>query len=200
MNVCYTAIFGDADILQDPKVITKGWKYICFTDQDFKSETYEIIKMEGDQWKSRELKTIPHRYFDYERVIWHDGCFTVNCNLDSLPVEFLVKHPFHNCAYDEIELCWQRGKETKEKLVRCRLELERINYPKNKGCYAMGIFGRGNSEVQNRLNESWWSIMQEFTVRDQIFFPYLVDAFDINPHKYTWEQALDLFYWHKHVK
>ena len=45
MKVIYTAIFGDYDTLKEPLVITPGWKYICYTDQDFESKVWEIKKV-----------------------------------------------------------------------------------------------------------------------------------------------------------
>jgi len=47
-GICYTVLSGDYDNLKNPKVVTPGWKYVCFTDQD---------NVKSDIWEIRDLPT-----------------------------------------------------------------------------------------------------------------------------------------------
>lgn len=47
----YTSIFGWYDVLNDPKKPIKDIKYICFTDKDYESDVWEIIKKKNTNIK-----------------------------------------------------------------------------------------------------------------------------------------------------
>ena len=41
-KVIYTAIIGGYDTLVEPDYKPEGWDFVCFTDKDLKSDTWEI--------------------------------------------------------------------------------------------------------------------------------------------------------------
>jgi hypothetical protein len=47
-KVIYTCIFGNYDLLRDPLIVNEKWDYICFTDQDIKSNVWIIEKITND--------------------------------------------------------------------------------------------------------------------------------------------------------
>jgi len=70
MKVIYTAITGNYDSLTVP-VISEGWKYICYTTEDIKSDVWEIVKVpkEKDSVKqARRIKIVPP--FKCECCLW----------------------------------------------------------------------------------------------------------------------------------
>ena len=86
----YTCITGKYDILRRPTIITKGWEYICFTDN--KSL---LNRKEYEGYKIRSLiidKYDPVRNARYQKIlapgiksnffIWHDANMRICCNLD----------------------------------------------------------------------------------------------------------------------
>ena len=42
-NVCYTVITNNYDTLKDPLVVSKDWRYVCFSDRGFKSKVWELL-------------------------------------------------------------------------------------------------------------------------------------------------------------
>lgn len=201
MNICFTAIFSNYDTLHDPLIVSDGWKYYCFTDQDFKSDIYQIIKMTPIQarFMDRYIKLNPHLFLpNHYRSIWHDGSFTVNCDLNTLHERFVIKHPLHDCVYKEIDLCLKLKKDSVAKLEKARTELLAIDWPKESGCFANGLIGRVNDLATQQMNALWWEYLNEFTIRDQIFAPYLYKKFELQYDVISWNKALEYFKWHKH--
>ena len=49
-KVVYTAIIGNYDELKEPKVISEGFDYVCFTDDvKLKSKVWKIIVVDNPQ-------------------------------------------------------------------------------------------------------------------------------------------------------
>ena len=72
------AIIGGYDTLNEPLVKPDGVDFVCFTDRDMESETWEIRKVtplyEDNTRTARKYKVLPHRWFsDYDVSIWLDG-------------------------------------------------------------------------------------------------------------------------------
>jgi hypothetical protein len=115
----YTAIFGDYDTLKEPLIITPGWKYICYTDQDFESKHWTIKKMlpiGTAQHTARRVKIYFQNYIDDEYSIFIDGSFIVNCNLNAWWRQFkpdmtCIRHPTRNCIYEEAQAVVKNGRK-----------------------------------------------------------------------------------------
>jgi hypothetical protein len=77
-KVIYTAIIGGYDTLVEPDYMPEGWDFVCFTDRDLESDTWEIRKtlpLYTDNTRTaRKHKLLAHRLFpDYEYSLWLDG-------------------------------------------------------------------------------------------------------------------------------
>ena len=44
-KVIYTAIIGGYDTLVEPDYKPEGWDFVCFTDNDIESKTWQIRKV-----------------------------------------------------------------------------------------------------------------------------------------------------------
>ena len=62
----YTSIFGGYDKLNENQYKMDGVDYLCFTDSDIKSDTWDVIKstpIYGDPNRNaKKYKILPHRY------------------------------------------------------------------------------------------------------------------------------------------
>ena len=101
-KVIYTAIFGDYDMLAEPKIITPGWDYICFTDREDMTVPIGFVQKDGQDTKqmifgkpkswdvryykpefgaskdARNIKINYHKFLpEYDLVIWIDGCIRI---------------------------------------------------------------------------------------------------------------------------
>jgi hypothetical protein len=84
------------------------------------------------------------------------------------------KHNEFDCAYQEIDACIERRKDTRENLEQARKELKRMKFPRNYGQAATGVLWRRNTESVREHAKLWWEFCQDFTLRDQVsFMPWL---------------------------
>lgn len=174
----YTAIFGPVDELKEPFVVTEGWKYICFTDQDFKSDVWEIRKVPvmpcGPQKTARFYKIMFP--IDDSESIWVDGTFFINVDLNKWWERFqypftTIKHPFDKCAYIESRSCIKLGKDALA--VKNQIDCYRkLRLPKDNGLIASGILMRKRTPLVMEFCKLWWQQVYMFSARDQIAFAF----------------------------
>jgi hypothetical protein len=77
-KVVYTAIIGGYDELVEIDNKPSDWDFVCFSDRDLKSDTWEIrnvIPLYSDNTRTaRKYKLLPHRWFPkYTYSLWLDG-------------------------------------------------------------------------------------------------------------------------------
>lgn len=187
-KVIYTAIFGSNDELKEPMLITPGWEYICFTDQDLKSDVWEIRKMlpreDGSARTARHIKINFHQYIQEENTIWIDASFIINCNLDEwwnrfVPPFTCIKHPDRNCFYQEAEAVISHGRDINEN-VKPQVDAYRtLGLPAHNGLIASGILMRCRIKEVIEFCELWWHHVLIGSIRDQLSWP-LVDWYKPN--------------------
>jgi hypothetical protein len=217
LKTIYTAIFGNYDDLKEPEVITKGWKYICFTDQDFKSDAWEIVKVPlmecGPAKTARYYKIMFHKHIESEFSIWIDGTFVINTNLNTWWKRFknpftAVKHPFDNCIYKDASACLESGRGEKSLLERQVALYKALNIPKNNGLIASGVLMRQNTKTVNKFCDTWWEQVKRWSNRDQIAYGYANWRHPgvINLTEWDYTRELDFTHiphigkvWRKHV-
>ncbi len=193
MRVIYTAIIGKYEELKEPTVITPGWRYICFTDQQFTSAVWEIINIDTHKEQdlrllAREIKIKFFKYIGAEESIWVDGSFTINCDLNVWwnkhapvypAVMTCIKHPMRDCVYEEAAACIKNNRDNIQKLVAQSKEYRKFIPPHN-GVIQSGILMRRRTvdhDVKGKphepiqvLCERWYEETCKHSLRDQISF------------------------------
>lgn len=169
-KIIYTSIFGNYDTLKEPQVITPGWKYVCYTDQDFISDVWQIIKVQSvDPWKSSKIYKI--LYEPDGKSIYIDGTFIINCNLDNFFDLYydgkiaLMKHPERDCVYQEIEACIKLKRDDERSLLSAKNKLIGLGIKEKSGLAASGIILRyGNAKS---FTDVWFKYI-DICRRDQV--------------------------------
>ena len=208
MKVIYTAIFGDYDTLKEPLVITPGWKYICYTDQDFESKVWEIkkVKLEVDnpQYFARLYKIKFYDYVETEFSIWIDGSFQIACNLNDWWDKYFkapitcIQHPWRKCLYEEAEVCIEQNRGDAEDIQIQVKDYDKLGIKKNLGLIQSGILMRQKCEKINYLCEEWLEQVELYSNRDQISFSFIFkDYHAITNWKYFDNKD---FIFTKHIK
>lgn len=202
MRIIYTVIFGPYEELKRPMVITPGWQYICFTDQDFISDVWQIVKVEtwpDKRMHSREYKINFHRYIDAEESIYIDGSFQINCNLDDWwkkrfrgPATF-VSHPRRNCVFEEIRTCIKRKRCDETKLRRQEKAYKGI-VPPRRGVIQSGLMMRQRTQEVIALMEEWWDELQKYSTRDQISMAYVARNKRLNTIVWNYAKAKEFIF------
>ena len=160
-NICYTIISGPYDTLKTPKTISKGWRYICFTDQNIINNIWEIhpipeeLKDLSPVKRQRCLKTQPHRFLpDHEWSVYVDGNIHIKVGMWKLVNEIcknkdfsVPQHPQRNCIYDERVVCVRMKKDNG---VESEAQIKRY---KNEGFPVH--FGLNETNLLVRHNVDW---------------------------------------------
>ena len=189
-KVVYTCITGDYDGIIEPKFITDGFDYICFTDNmDLKSDVWEIRPLPKETEslsqvkKQRYVKINAHKVLsEYDLSIWVDGNVELKDDLNEFIKETLVddcsiyvpKHPVRKCIYAEAKVVISMKKDTKENVNK---QIERYSsegFPKDYGLLQSNIvLRRHNNEDCIRLMEAWFNELKNGSHRDQLSFNYV---------------------------
>ena len=165
------------DILVEPDYKPEGWDFVCFTDRDLESDTWEIRKtlpLYTDNTRTaRKHKLLTHRLFpDYEYSLWIDGNIKVRNDVNELlghldGSNYATYDHSQNrldprdCIYDEASAILQFGeinmKRNPEKGIKCFKDNPKL-IQKQMGKYMDMHYPRNNGlvvqmEVLRRHNE-----------------------------------------------
>lgn len=182
-KVIYTAIFGSNDELKEPQIITPGWKYICFTNQDIQSNVWTIVQRplleRGPAFTARYYKLMFSHHIDADFSIWIDASYIINCNLDQWSKRFIppftaAAHPDRDCFYEEADAVISHGRDNKDNVLPQIEHYKGQGLPEHNGLIASGILMRSHDRVVINFCTTWWNELCKFSIRDQLSWP-LVD-------------------------
>ena len=185
-NVCYTVISGPYDKLKTPTTISKGWRYICFTDQNIVSNIWEIhpipeeLNYLSQVKRQRCLKTQPHKYLpEHEWSVYVDANIAIEVGMWKILRDIcgkedfsVTRHPERDCIYVEREKCLalkkDNGVESEEQIKRYQKE----GFPSHFGLNETGLLVRHNVDWVKTLDDMWWKEILNGSHRDQLSFNY----------------------------
>ena len=188
-KVVYTCITGGYDTLIDPKCISDGFDYICFTDNaDLKSDIWQIRPLPNETEglstvkKQRYVKINPHKHLkEYDFSIWVDGNVEINGSLNEFVKEYMTddcsvyvpKHPSRNCIYAEARVVLRMRKDKFENIDPQIKRYEKDGFPKNNGLLQSNILLRKHNKKDCiKLMEAWFNELKDGSHRDQLSFNY----------------------------
>lgn len=198
-RVIYTCVTNGYDKLHQPKIIYKGYDYICFTDEVRQKnvgiwQIRPIPNVVQDKIRlSRYLKINPHiALSEYSYSVYVDSNILIldEYLLDRVENEIkkgtliaLSKHPEGRLDIYEEAAYVMKYRRAKFKEVRKQIKyLLKMGYPHGTGMFENNIiFRQHNHNEIIKLDENWWDIFIEFTSRDQLSFAYLLWKFNITP-------------------
>lgn len=213
LNVIFTFIIGDYDTLKEPRVITEGWDYLCFTDNiNIKSEVWQIIYLNEldfiDFPKSPKKRAmlIMIEYYKfiskkYKIVISVGGQITINYNLDELIKETfnyekfdlsICKHPLRDCIYEAAEVCKKLGKDSVIVIDKQMSRYKAEGYPEHNNLFETGFMIRKNrSRELKKICVLWAKELFHGSKRDQLSLNYAIwkvkskiKIYEIDRYKY----------------
>jgi hypothetical protein len=179
-KLIFTSIFGPYDDLKEPQKPNPDWTFVCFTNQDLKSDTWDIVKVEGDDNRklSRRHK-IPNLFPEYDLSIFIDATFEIKRqSLDKFALSktngiWLNAHPQRSCVYEEAAIVIEKGLDDAD-LVTKQIERYRAEgLPANDGLCRCGIMVRNPKDDKiTEMCNVWMKEVEENSWRDQISFMY----------------------------
>lgn len=205
VKTVYTAIFSPYEELKEPTVVTPGWQYLCFTDQPFVSNAWQIIPRpmlpEGAQRTARYYKLMFHRHIDTEDSLWVDGSFTINTDLNEWWKRFRVpftciQHPVRNCFYTEAEACFNYKLDAPALIQKQINHYRRAGLPPNNGMISSGILMRRMDQKVIDFCDVWHDQVVNYSARDQLGFAFAAFKRSIH-HVIKWDYRVQKEFIHQ---
>ena len=189
----YTSIFGKYDVLHEDQFKMEGVDYLCFTDEDLKSNTQNIIKSipiyNDPNRNAKKYKILPHRYLkDYDYSVWIDGNILVISDIRDLVKKSNYQVFDHNqtildprdCIYEEYNAIIQLGQQSGNYKDNPQIMHNQVNkylkegYPQNNGLATNPILLRKHNDINViKTMEDWWLEIKHNSRRDQLSFNYI---------------------------
>lgn len=179
MNVIYSCLFGTYEEIKPVNIITPGWRYILFTDQNVTSDIWEIHKVDVSGFKNNQLAA---RYFkikewsQWSKSMWIDASFVIDTDLNiwwekHFKKGFSVpKHPLRNDVYHEGLDCIISKRGNREQIEKQLEDYRKFKVPEKNGVIQSGILMRENAPRVIELCKAWWKEVETYSARDQIAF------------------------------
>ena len=215
-NICYTAIIGKYDKLKEPKVVSEGFDYVCFTDDvTLKSPVWKIRLINNPQGLdnsrlARKIKILCNSVLkEYDLSIWIDASVLINCDLNIFLDEnyhgediVLLIHPDRSCVYEEANACIALDKDDSEIINKQMEGYKSEGYPEGNGMVGTTLMIRNHrSKKVKEFMNSWWNEVNLKSKRDQLSFNFVLWK-----HKLSvgycdfWKILSSDFVWHYHLK
>lgn len=203
----YTCIFSPYEKLKEVRVVTPGWEYRCYTDQDFTSPVWNIIKVptpENPRKQARIYKALFYNYVRTFQSMWIDGSMKINCDLNEfwekhfkLPFS-CPSHPQRDCVFEESEaiiFAKRGGMEGIENQINSYKGI----VPPHNGLITSGILLREKRSQCMDLCAAWLNetLKEGNSLRDQVSFAKVSmgKTFHMFDYKYNLESD---FIYHPH--
>ena len=192
-GVVYTCVTGGYDDIREtavPGFIAPDWDYVCLTDDA------ELVRAgRVGVWETRPLsfteldlarnnrwhKTHPHLLFpEYDESIYVDANVNVRTRylfdvIRRLDRPFVLPRHFDGvCVYGEYRSVLELGFDDEGPVSRERELLEKSGMPRNYGLGENNVLYRRHSEGEiAALDEEWWSLIRDYSKRDQLSLMWL---------------------------
>lgn len=186
----YTCVIGAYDTPQKPLLYPDNIDYYFVTDRDIEVDGWKVINVFGKMPKeattntlgARYYKTHPHILFpEYSYSVYVDGNMRIVSDLTALITNIgsdgiaIHCHKNRACSYDEINACLDKGKGSKEELLRFEAFIENEGMPRRYGLLETGVIARKHDEQKCiDIMEEWWKMQCSFVPRDQLSLPYIL--------------------------
>ncbi|MGR9107780.1 MAG: glycosyltransferase domain-containing protein [Gammaproteobacteria bacterium] len=193
----YTTVYGPrTDKLSEPKC-ESDVRFVCFTDQQIKSERWEIIRVppaENPLEAARLSKALSHELIGTPWSLWVDANFTVMVD----PAELLdfgrfvnFRHPDRDRIRQEAvvieRLGFAKWPDLKKQFMAYRAEGFDTDENPQRELSANGVILRHHTPEVIAVNIAWAKELQTYTLRDQMSLDYV-----------CWKQNFKLDRWPGH--
>lgn len=185
----YTVLTGGYDQLKQPSVTDERFDYICFSNDIPKNRigVWEIRKFDGEfcskQIESRYPKMHPWivlSQYDYSVYMDANICIAskdfyerVIQKIENGAILSGIKHPFRDCCYNEGYVVFTYGLDKFSAIVKEMRFVRKQGLPRHYGMFEANIIlRRHDNEKVRRQCELWWEMINKYSRRDQLSYPY----------------------------
>jgi hypothetical protein len=185
----YTVLTGGYDKLMQPQVTDERFNYICFSNDIPKDHigVWEIRKFDGEfsskQIESRYPKMHPWIVLpEYDYSVYMDANISVaskdfyECIIQKIESGVIlsgIKHPFRDCCYDEGYAVITYNLDKIANIIKTMRFIRKQGFPRHYGMFEANIILRKHgSEKVHQQCELWWEMINKYSRRDQLSYPY----------------------------
>ena len=193
MKFCavYTAIVGNYDRICQPTVIDERFDYILFSN-DISEKKVGVWQVRPIPYHNkiqtkiaRWVKTHPNELLpEYPATLWMDANIQIvspytytHCQKlfeNQINIASII-HPERDCIYEEITCCICEGIESEKIAISWMQKLRRKKYPLHNGLHETNVLYRINNNPRiAEFNRRLWSIIDNYSKRDQFSFDYVL--------------------------
>lgn len=191
----YTSIYGDYDELREQPPCQDA-DFVCFTDSpSLTSKTWTNLVQPGryphPRLSAKWYKLHPHLVLKgYRWTIWIDAGICIKttkfaCEMVSHLHDSgiaLMRHPDRDNIFDEAEVQLNLPKNEGQPLCQQVAHYRAQGFQSTNGLYAATIIVRDNTNpTVIQLNEEWMRENIEWTYRDQLSLPFVLEKHGIRP-------------------
>lgn len=214
----YTAIFNNRDTIKVNDFINPDYDYLLFTDkitldclhqqERIGYSNWEVITIDSIENPRKEARKFKMQINDhltsYDSTIWIDGAFQQIGDLkhieDYCDTDFgIMKHPVKSCIYKEALACVRDGLDSAEIIQSQMMKYESEKYPIDNGLVSSGILYRGNSNRVRSINNNWWKEVNNWSIRDQLSFNYVLWKLEEKVDIFTTQFIENIFKSYPHI-
>lgn len=218
-GVIYTCFTKGYDELIQHSYVNKDFDYICFTDDEDLIQHKQVgiwqirpmLFKELDNARNiRWYKILPHKSLsEYDLSIWLDTNINVLTpklfNFTDFDLEegmLFPKHHARDCIYHECARVLDVQKDTYKNVIKMAELLIDENMPKHYGMNEANILIRKHNDPKvQKIMEKWWSMVLNYSRRDQLSLSYVLWKNGIRPEQIAFENArndTENFYFEAH--
>jgi len=193
--IVYTCIFGEiGDKLRLVSTDNPDVEYHAFVDglsDERLDDTGWLLRPsffdhKDDRRRARRHKLSPQALFekgypDLLYTMWCDGSLTPEAADPMDYLKFLedndlctFRHSERACLYQEAEVCARYGKDEPDKIRMQTRKYRLEKMPYNDGLGETSVVLRRQTPKMEQFNALWWDEVDQYSLRDQISFPYAV--------------------------
>lgn len=187
--VVYTAIVGNYDEINQPKLVDDRFDYVLFSN-DISQERVGVWQVRNipyfneDKTRiARWVKTHPEELLkDYDASLWMDGSLIVRTKyvydrfVELYSSNVYVSSMWHDqrdCVYDEAVEVVILGLEHEKVVIDWLRRLKKDKYPEHNGLFETCVLYRRHLNYRIiELDNLWWKCINSFSRRDQLSFNY----------------------------
>ena len=198
--------FGNYDNAEPIQWKTKDWDYILFTDKETENIpdgwrsvilSEEFFKSDDPKRRANQIKFSPFRTCkeeleeEYDLVVVIDANMVVLGDMDEFVDTFCMStmdgvfliHPSLDGAYEDIDLCAELEKDSKESLLKTYKYFKSNGYPENVKYFQTGVSIRRNTSAWSIIEYFFYDHYKDYSKRDQPMMNFLhwkYDVLDLN--------------------
>lgn len=182
--------------------IWNGWDTILFTDdlsniQKGWSKVIHIETTDRPDLVAKKVKWLPHQLLpEYDLYCWYDS----NMRLIRVipPTPFRIIHHKRSSVQQEADaLIGYQHRFTTQSINKQLNYYKEQGFTDKQGLFLNGFFCRENSLIENEIGEEVYNIMVNFTSRDMLALPFVLEKLN-----YTYDKSVlkNMYFFNRFVR